>query len=131
MSSQQKRLKTPKRKNFEIRFYENLLKEQPDFVNVLVSLGDAYTRKGFYQEGLAVDRKLSRLRPDDPIIHYNLACSLALVGEPRAALEQLKKAVLLGYDELPYILKDPDLESVRGLAEFKLFFSKLKKLQGV
>jgi len=121
--------KTTKRKDFEIKFYEELLGQNPDFINVLIPLGDAYTRKGFYQEGLAVDEKLIQLLPNDPIVHYNLACSLSLVGRPNEALGKLKKAVVFGYDEFSFMSKDSDLESVRELSEFKSFFSKLKKLK--
>ena len=70
-----------KRKDFEIRFYEGIIEERPNFINALLSLGDIYTKKGFYQEGLAVDRKLIGLLPQDPIVHYNFACSLVLQYE--------------------------------------------------
>ena len=117
-----------KRKDFEIKFYENILKERPDFVNVLILLGDVYTKKGFYREGLAVDKRLAKLKPDDPLIHYNLACSLSLSGRPKEALEELKKAILFGYDDFSYINKDYDLKNLRELPEFKMFCAKLKKL---
>jgi len=127
--SLKKMKKKIKKKDFEIRFYEGILKERPNFINVLISLGDIYTRKGFYEEGLAVDRKLANLKPEDPIVHYNLACSLSLLGEAKKSLEELKKAVLLGYNELAYVMKDSDLENVRKMPEFKKFFSKLEKLR--
>ena len=120
--------KTIKRKDFEIKFYESLIEKTPDFISVLIPLGDAYTHKGFYQKGLAVDKKLSRLLPNDPSVRYNLACSLSLVNKPEEALGELKKAVLLGYDEFSYIRKDSDLANLRKLPEFKSFFIKLKKL---
>lgn len=125
----QKDIRAKKKKDFEIRFYENLIKDRPDFVQALMSLGDAYTRKGFYQEGLEVDKKLATLKPQDPIIHYNLACSLSLVGEREPALEALKRAILLGYDDFSYILKDSDLENVRQLPQFESFFAKLKRIE--
>lgn len=129
MIKSNKSRKTTKRKDFEIKFYQGLLKQQPDFINVLIPLGDAYTRKGFYQEGLAVDERLAQLLPNDPIVHYNLACSLSLVGQPNEALAKLKKAVVLGYDEFSFLSKDSDLKNVRELSEFKSFFSKLKELK--
>jgi hypothetical protein len=95
---------------------------------VLISLGDTYTRKGFHKEGLSIDRKLARLKPKDPVIHYNLACSLSLLGKLNQSLQALKKAVFLGYNEFTYILKDPDLKSIRELPKFKSFFAKLKRL---
>jgi tetratricopeptide (TPR) repeat protein len=121
--------KPAKRKDFEIQFYENLLLRRPDFVNVLIYLGDAYTKRGLYGEGLAVDRKLAVLRPDDPVVHYNLACSLSLLGYKQEAFRALKKAVLLGYDEFNHMLKDRDLEAVRALPEFQVFLKKIQRLQ--
>lgn len=122
--------KSTKKKNFEISFYENILEERPNFIGALISLGDAYTRRGFYTQGLVVDKKLASLKPDDPVIHYNLACSFSLTGKLKEAIDELKKAVLLGYDDFSYILEDADLANVRKLNEFKVFYPKLKKLKG-
>lgn len=117
-----------RRKDFEIIFFENLIKERPNFVQALACLGDAYTRKGFIREGLEIDRRLASLKPEDPIVHYNFACSFSLLGDCQQALAELKKAVLLGYDDFSYILKDPDLENLRRYPKFKEFFQKLKKI---
>jgi tetratricopeptide (TPR) repeat protein len=118
-----------KKKDFEIKFYESLLEKKPNFVEALISLGDAYTRKGFYQEGLEVDRRIAQLKPDDPIVHYNLACSLSLVGEIEQAFKEVKKAVLFGYEDFPYMLKDPDLENIRSHPQFNNFFEKIKRIK--
>jgi tetratricopeptide (TPR) repeat protein len=118
-----------KKKDFEIKFYEGLLQKRPDFIDALITLGDAYTRKGFYQEGLEVDRKLAKLKPEDPIVHYNFACSLSLTEELEQAFKELKKAVLLGYDDFDYILKDSDLENLRKHPQFNDFFQKLKRIK--
>lgn len=117
-----------KRKDFEIIFYENLIKDRPNFIQALSCLGDAYTRKGFIREGLEIDKKLVTLKPEDPIVHYNFACSFSLLGDLEQALAELKKAVLLGYDDFPYILEDPDLENVRKHPKFQEFFQKLKRI---
>lgn len=110
-------MKRPQR-NFEIEFYEKLAKKIPDFAPVLFCLGDAYTQRGFYKEGLAVDRRLVKIRPEDPIVYYNLACSLSLVDDTEGALEALKKAISLGYDDFEYIFQDPDLENLRKNPSF-------------
>ncbi len=117
-----------RRKDFEIKFYERLVKRNPNFIQALSCLGDAYTRRGFYQEGLEVDKRLVKLKPDDPIVHYNLACSLSLVGDVEGALKELKRAVLLGYDEVSYILEDPDLDNVRKHPHFPEFLRKARRL---
>jgi len=118
-----------KRKDFEIRFYENLIRRRPNFTHVLMSLGEAYTRKGFHKEGLEVDKKLVKLKPEDPFVHYNFACSLSLQGDVEHALKELKIAVLLGYDDIEYILKDPDLNNLRKSEGFRPFFSKIKRIK--
>ncbi|UCD14844.1 MAG: hypothetical protein JSV34_03730 [Candidatus Omnitrophota bacterium] len=122
-------MKRKRRKNFEIRFYEKLLRVRPDFVHVLFCLGDAYTQKGFYKEGLEVDKRLAKLKPEDPIVHYNLACSFSLVEDIDAALREFKKAVLLGYDDFSYIFQDADLENLRKDAAFKEFLCKIRRLE--
>jgi len=121
--------KSVKRKDFEIGFYESLIKKRPNFVQALISLGNAYTRKGFYREGLAVDRKLVQLRPEDPEIRYNLACSLSLTKDVKQAFAELKNAVLLGYDEFAYILRDSDLKNLRRHSNFKKFLAKIERLK--
>ena len=72
--------------DFEIAFYENILKDTPNFIEALSAIGDLYTRAGLWQKGLEVDIKLSHLRPEDAIVFYNLACSYALLNQTRAAL---------------------------------------------
>ena len=104
---------SPEDLDFEISFYEGILKENPDFVNALVVLGDAYTKRGRFQEGLLVDQRLAHLKPDDPIVHYNLACSYSLLETPGAALDALTEALRLGYRDFSFMERDSDLISIR------------------
>ncbi len=99
--------------DFEIAFYEGILKRSPDYVDVIVTLAETYTRAGLYSKGLELDQKLARLRADDPVVHYNLACSLALTGDKEKALDALRKAIHLGYVDAVHMKKDPDLKSLR------------------
>lgn len=108
---------------FEIKFYENILKDNPDFVEALIALGDAYTKNGRYEEGLKVDQKLAKLKPKDPVVFYNLACSYSLLKELDVSLEALRKAIKLGYDDFSYIQKDLDLENLRQDKRYKTLFT--------
>jgi len=117
-----------KRKRFEIRFYEGILEKSPNLLEALICLGDAYTKEGFFAEGLAVDRKIVSLRPNDAVAWYNLSCSLSILGKISEALSKLKKAVSLGYEDFSHMLGDPDLENLRALPEFDNFFAELKLL---
>jgi tetratricopeptide (TPR) repeat protein len=99
--------------DFEIAFYEKFLKERPHYAEALIALGDAYTKKGLYDKGLEIDRRLIKLRPDDPFVFYNLACSCSLLNLVDEAFSTLKKALKLGYRDFRWLLSDPDLENVR------------------
>ncbi len=104
--------------DFEIQFYEGIVKRSPNYVEALIPLAEAYTHKGMYQEGLEIDKRLASLCSDDPVVFYNLACSRALVGHTKEALAALKKAIKLGYRDFSHLLKDPDLKALHGLPEF-------------
>lgn len=109
---------------FEIKFYERVLKESPDFIEALIALGDLYTKAGFYEQGLAVDLKLSQLRPDDPIIFYNLTCSQSLLNKIDEAFMSLSKAINLGYKDWSFMSRDTDLENLRRDSRFAEFLDK-------
>ncbi|MBI3307385.1 MAG: hypothetical protein HYZ84_06255 [Candidatus Omnitrophica bacterium] len=105
--------------DFEITFFERLIKEKPDYLEALIPLAAAYTRKGLYEKGLGVDKTLARLCKKDPVVHYNLACSLALVGQKKQAIQVLKTAIELGYRDFEHLKKDPDLQSLCEDPEFQ------------
>ena len=121
--------KAPRKKDdieFEIAFYEKVLADAPDFIEALSAIGDLYTRAGYWQKGLDVDVRLSELRPEDPIVLYNLACSYALLNQTRAALNALSKAVESGYDDFRYLLADRDLENLLKDARVQAFIKQLE-----
>ncbi len=111
---------------FEIEFYEGILRRNRDYTEVIGLLGALYTRVGRIADGLKMDRKLVRLEPENPTAHYNLACSLALCKKRPAALQSLRKAVSLGYDDVDWMLQDPDLEILKTDPEFQHLLGQLK-----
>lgn len=115
--------------DFEISFYENLLKEHPNFLDALIALGDVYTKRGRYKEGLKVDLKLVKLKPDDPVFHYNLACSYSLLKDACLCLKTLKKAIYRGYNDFAFMEKDPDLEFIRKDPDYRELLCKRMKIK--
>src|SRR3954471_10847383 len=83
--------------DIEIGFLEGVVRRDPAYVDALQLLGDDYTRRGKYRDGLKIDESLSVLRPEDAMVHYNLACSFALTEQFDAAGSALKKSLELGY----------------------------------
>jgi len=99
---------------WEIQFYESILKSNPDYVEVLMLLGNLYTGKKMYGQGLKVDQRLASLRTDDPIVHYNLACSYSLLRQADHAFDALLTAVQRGYTDLEHMEQDSDLDNIRS-----------------
>ena len=116
--------------DFEISFYEKLLKAYPDFVDALIPLGDACTRRGLYDKGLAIDLRLTRLRHSDSVTWYNLACSYSLLNRLDDALQALRRSIELGYGDVDYLLKDPDLRNLRQSQQYRQFLASFPALLG-
>lgn len=95
--------------DFELSFFEGLHRRMPKDLRVVGMLAQLYTQTGQIDSGLKMDRKLVRLTPDDPLTHYNLACSLALKGRPADAVRSLRTAISLGYMDFHWMQHDPDL----------------------
>jgi len=111
---------------WEITFYEDILKRHPDYVEVLSLLGALYTGNKMYAEGLKVDERLATLKEDDPIVHYNLACSYSLLNQPNRAFEALERAIAQGYRDADHMDKDGDLDNVRGDPRYDRATSKMR-----
>ena len=111
---QEKRSANEAGPDWEIAFYEDVLKRHPNYVEVLHQLGSLYTSSSMYTKGLKVDQRLAALREDDPIVRYNLACSYALLRQADKAFEALDQAIALGYTDADHMDKDADLDKVRS-----------------
>ena len=97
----------------QIGFIEGIVRRDPGYVDALQILGDHYTRRGRYVEGLQVDERLAKLDPDNALVFYNLACSYSLTDQFDGAVAALKKAFALGYRDFKWLAKDPDLRKLR------------------
>lgn len=113
----------------EISFFKGIVGRDSDYVEALQILGDAYTRRGEFADGLKVDEQLARLRPDDALVHYNLACSYSLMDQVERAGASLEKALQLGYRDFKWIVTDPDLKNLRSHALYRKIRAKLRELK--
>ncbi len=99
--------------DIEIGFLEGVVKRDRRNVEALQLLGDDYTQRGRYEEGLKIDRRLARLCPGDSLVQYNLACSFSLTAEYRKAANALRKAIQYGYRDFDHLRRDTDLAPLR------------------
>jgi len=56
--------------------------------------------------------------PDNPVVRYNLACALALNGQPQEAFYHLVVLYETGWTDLVRHIRDPDLASLREIPRF-------------
>ena len=112
--------------DFLREFLEVELTRHPENVDALAELGQIYTRLGRWDDGLAVDRRLVGLLPDNPTAHYNLGCSQALLGREEEALASLEQAVELGYDDPEFMQADDDLASLRERGRFRALLERIR-----
>ena len=105
--------------DIEIDSLSGLVKRDPAYVEALQLLGDNYTKRGCFNDGLKIDEHLSKLLPDDSMVFYNLACSYSLTDRIDESITALNKAVHLGYKDSQWMDKDPDLNNVRTDPRYK------------
>ena len=113
----------------QIGFLEGVVTRDPSFVDALQILGDDYTSRGRFVAGLKVDERLAELRPDEPIVYYNLACSYCLTGKLTRAVAALQKALALGYRDFNWLSRDPDLKRLRNHPSYEAIQAQVRKLK--
>jgi len=104
---------------FQIGIWEEVLRNAPSDTEALRFLSHAYFAVGRKEDGLAVDRRLTELLPRDPRVRYNLACSCTLLGLREEALDRLREAYELGFDDLNLLRRDHDLDPLREDIRFR------------
>ena len=76
-------------------------------------------RLGDTEAGLVWARRALELDPGDAGVCYNVACLYALEGRREDALECLDSCVRLGFSNRQWVVRDPDLASLRGEPRFE------------
>jgi tetratricopeptide (TPR) repeat protein len=134
MPSKSSARKKPNRANqrdldTKIQFIEGIVRRDPDYVDALQLLGDHYTQRGLFNEGLKVDERLARLDPENALVFYNLACSYSLTDQFERAALALEKAIELGYRDFAWLAKDPDLKKFRAQPAYAEIKAKIRQLK--
>jgi len=112
----------------EIAFLEGVARRDPGHVEALQILGDDYTQRGRFEDGLRIDQRLVQLRPRDALVHYNLACSYSLTQQCDLAAAALDSAINLGYKDFDWMARDPDLKQLREHAGYGKIQAKVRCL---
>jgi tetratricopeptide (TPR) repeat protein len=113
--------------DFEISLATAVLNHNANNLGALEMLGNALTKKGKHKKALDVDKRIVEMLPKSPVAYYNLACSYSNLKQIDEALEALKKALKLGYRDIKYMMKDPDLKNLRNNPRFLEIIAEIRK----
>ena len=85
-----------------------------------ILLGSILKRPGSLEESVLACKKALLLDPDCLAAYYDLACYYSLLGKGEQSLAAMEMALCKGFTDFDWLLKDPDLESLRLTPEFQL-----------
>jgi non-specific serine/threonine protein kinase len=106
----------------EIAIFETQLKKTPEDARVRVLLAGDYAYQNRYDDAQRELDLAMALRPDDTMILYNSACTLAEMDRLPEAMAALKKAWEAGYRNPAWTRQDPDLAKLHGDPEFERLY---------
>ncbi|MEQ1832720.1 MAG: protein kinase [Candidatus Eisenbacteria bacterium] len=95
------------------------LEMRPDDPRAATMRAVSLWRLGEASEGLEWARRALDIDPTDAGVRYNVACLYALDGKRHEALECLEECQRLGFRNMDWIKRDPDLASLHGEPRFE------------
>ena len=112
---------------FQTEFFEAAVAFDQHNIECLVQLGDLYSRQGNHESGLEIDRRLTKLCPEEPTFYYNLACTYSVLGRCHESAEAVLVAIDLGYEDFEYLQRDEDLTNLRNTSEYQTLVKPMLK----
>jgi len=92
---------------------------RPSDVGVAIALGWCYKRTHRLAQAIDALERAERHNPEDPLLHYNLACYWSLAGNAPKALDELSAALELEPKLRDLIADESDFDRLRGNPEFE------------
>jgi TolB-like protein/cytochrome c-type biogenesis protein CcmH/NrfG len=96
----------------------NYLLQNPDDARAKLFHAMTLLELGRRDEAIAEGTAALELAPDDSLMLYNCACLYAQLGEKKRAIETLRNAIDAGVTNFQWMVRDPDLASLRDDPEF-------------
>jgi Flp pilus assembly protein TadD len=62
------------------------------------------------------------LRPNEPTVLYNAACTFCMLNRKTEALDALRKAYAAGFTDAVWARRDPDLTILHGEPDFERLY---------
>jgi serine/threonine protein kinase/tetratricopeptide (TPR) repeat protein len=103
----------------EMEVLQDQLQHFPDDVRARILLAADLAIFGDAAGAAMQVRIAVAMRPTDPLILYNAACTYGLLGMKTEALDAFRRSVDAGYSNIDWCLRDPDLKILYDDPEFK------------
>ena len=92
---------------------------RPGHLGVAMALGWCYKRTNRLAQAIEALERAGKATPEEPLIHYNLACYWSLARNSARAIDSLTTALDLEPELLGRLSLEPDFDPIRGSAEFR------------
>lgn len=99
--------------------YRRVLALKPRSGAALRNLGLVYAAQGKFEPARQSFQEAMVIDGENAEIHFDLACLEATVGNAGAALAHLEAAFKLGFKDADAVEKNPTLDSLRAMPEFR------------
>lgn len=103
----------------QTRALERQLELVPDDVRARILLAVGYAHVGRADDAIAQLQRAIDLRPNDGNTLYNATCVYGVLGRADEAVAMLERAIKVGYANLDWVKRDPDLAVLREREDFK------------
>lgn len=107
--------------------YREMARRHPDDAQAWFMLGFSVHYQGRYDEARQLFLDAEKLGSNKGLVHYNLACGYAQQGEEKKALQELKIAMEVGFNQPDWAEEDPDLESIRMNEQFHKIVNQMRE----
>jgi serine/threonine protein kinase/tetratricopeptide (TPR) repeat protein len=112
-------------RNVRLRLIEALnshLRGVPEDARARILLATTYAEEGREEDSVRETNLAMVLRPNEPTVLYNAACTFCFLNRKREALDALTKAWHAGYKDARWTRRDPDLTILHGEPEFERLY---------
>lgn len=92
---------------------------RPADIGVAIALGWCYKRTHRLAQAIDALKRAERYNPEEPLLHYNLACYWSLAGNASKALDELAVALDIDPDLRHLIADESDFDTLRGNPAFE------------
>jgi non-specific serine/threonine protein kinase len=101
---------------------ENHLREVPDDARARMQLAITFASLNRPEEAMREANLATVLRPNEPTVLYNAACTFCMLGRKAEALQAIKKAWDAGFKDAVWARRDPDLAILHDDPEFERLY---------